>query len=146
GLVPVAKVWAAPKANVVAPGGVVFRNTDNWLEPLSAETRSGRPSPFRSATATALGLVPVATVWRAAKVGVAAPGEVVFSRTDSVLSVLSAEIRSSLPSPFRSASATDRGPLPVVKGWRPVKVAGGPRTSTTPVRVTVTVSSASSRA
>ena len=80
-----AKVCWAAKLAVVAPGAVVFSSTDTVLEPVLATRRSGRPSPFTSAAATERGPLPVAKVCWAAKLGVVAPGAVVFSSTDTVL-------------------------------------------------------------
>ena len=55
--------------------------------PWLATTRSGLPSPLRSPPPRSRGLAPVAKVCWAAKEGVAAPGAVVFSSTDTVLSI-----------------------------------------------------------
>ena len=73
------------------------------------------PSPFKSAAVTETGKLPVARVCWAAKAGVVAPGAVVFSSTDTVLATRFATIRSGLPSPFKSADATECGSLPVAK-------------------------------
>ena len=73
------------------------------------------PSPLKSAAVTEPGSLPVAKVCWAAKEGVAAPGAVVFSSTDTVLEPRFATIRSGLPSPFKSAAVTDCGLIPVAK-------------------------------
>ena len=52
-----------------------------------------------SATATESGCSPVAEVCWAAKLGVAAPGVVVFNSTDTVPEASFATTRSGLPSP-----------------------------------------------
>ena len=57
----------------------------------------------------------MAKVCWAAKLGVVAPGAVVFSSTDTVSSVEFATIRSGLPSPLTSAAVTECGSLPVAK-------------------------------
>ena len=61
------------------------------------------------------GTLPVAKVCWAAKEGVVEPGGVVFSSTDTVLASWLATMRSGLPSPLRSAAATETGALPVAK-------------------------------
>ena len=113
GLPPVAKVCWAAKLGLVAPAAVVFSNTDTVADPTLPTTRSGRPSPFTSATATEGGLLPVAKVCWAAKVGVVAPAAVVFSSTDTVAELWLATIRSGRPSPLTSATAAERGKPPV---------------------------------
>ena len=69
-----------------------------------ATMRSGRPSPFTSATTTESGALPVAKVCWAAKLGVVAPGAVVFSSTDTVLRIgtVGDDEVGGRPSPFRS--------------------------------------------
>ena len=66
GPVPVAKVCLAAKEGVAAPGAVVFSSTDTLLSPWLATTRSGLPSPLRSATATERG---VRSRWRRSALG-----------------------------------------------------------------------------
>src|SRR4051794_35171044 len=84
GLVPAPKLVGPAKVGVVAPGAVVFSSTDTVPEPVLATRRSGRPSPFTSATATEIGGVPALKVVGPEKLGVAAPGAVVFSSTDTL--------------------------------------------------------------
>src|SRR5271166_3871509 len=118
GSTPVAKDCWAAKLGVVAPAAVVFSSTDTVPEYKLATMRSGRPSPFKSATATERGSTPVAKVCWAAVLGVVAPAAVVFSSTDTVSEPKLATMRSDLPSPFKSATATDSGALPVEEvGW-----------------------------
>ena len=104
-----AKFCAAAKLGVVAPGAVVFKSTDTVLESVFATTMSGLPSPLRSAIDTEAGLLPVAKFCLAAKLGVAAPGAVVFKNTDTVLDPAFATTMSGLPSPLRSAIDTEAG-------------------------------------
>ena len=73
------------------------------------------PSPLTSAAVTETGSLPVAKVCWVAKLGVVAPGAVVLSSTDTVLSARFATIRSGLPSPLMSAAVTESGSLPVAK-------------------------------
>ena len=86
--------------------------------------RRSRPPPSRRP-----GPLPVAKVCWAAKVGVVAPGAVVFSSTDTVFESQFATIRSGLPSPFKSAVVTDWGLLPVAKPTLGAKLAGAMRSS-----------------
>src|SRR6185295_12772710 len=58
GLLPAAKLVGPLKVGGLAPGAVVFNSTDTLAELKLATSRSGRPSPFTSATATEIGLVP----------------------------------------------------------------------------------------
>src|SRR5262245_3157797 len=110
--------WMVPVAGLplIVIGTTVLSSTDTVLEKELATARSGLPSPLTSATATPRGRVAVAKVVGAAKLGAAAPGAVVFSSTDTVLSTLLVTARSGLPSPLTSAAATPpRGRLPVAK-------------------------------
>src|SRR5579885_3532517 len=115
GALPAAKVCCPLKVALDAPGAVVLTSTETLPLLASATITSGRPSPLRSAALTELGALPVANVCCAAKLGVAAPGAVVLSSTDTVLSRRFATIRSGLPSPLTSAAATERGRLPAAK-------------------------------
>src|SRR5262245_44084726 len=109
--------WMVPVAGLPLSviGTTVLSSTDTVLEPLLATARSGRPSPLTSAAATAWGLLPVAKVCGAAKLGAAAPGAVVFSSTDTVAEPKFATARSGVPSPLTSAAATAKGRLPAAK-------------------------------
>jgi hypothetical protein len=69
GSVPAEKLTAGAKEGVEDPGGVVFSRTDTVLLPALATARSGRPSPFRSPTATEMGSAPVEGLIVGAKVG-----------------------------------------------------------------------------
>src|SRR5205823_2270314 len=90
GDVPVVKSWLLPKDGALAPRPVVFSRTDTLPDVLLPATKSGRPSPLKSPRATEYGPTPVVRTCRAAKDGVAAPGAVVFSSTDTVLPWLAA--------------------------------------------------------
>ena len=87
GTLPVAKVCWAAKEGVVAPGAVVFSSTDTVFDAVVGDDEVGLAvavhvrRPPRSA-----GSLPVAKVCWAAKEAVVAPGAVVFSSTDTVLS------------------------------------------------------------
>ncbi len=59
---PVPKACWGAKAGAAAPGAVVFTSTEMVSEPLLALARSGLPSPLKSPTATANGLLPVPKV------------------------------------------------------------------------------------
>src|SRR5262249_17805346 len=72
-------------------------------------------------SATERGLVPVAKVCWGSKLGVAAPGAVLFSSTDTVLEAALATAKSGRPPPLRSPSATERGSMPVAKVCWPAK-------------------------
>ncbi len=61
-------------------------STDTVLSLSFATIRSGWPSPLRSAAVTETGKVPVLNFCWVAKLGVVAPGAVVLSSTESVLS------------------------------------------------------------
>src|SRR5439155_1308332 len=122
GLAPVAKSCLAAKLGVAAPAAVVLSSTDIVLELKFATARSSLPSPFRSPTVTDSGLIPVPNSSLAAKLGVAAPGAVVLSSTDTVLQLKFATARSSLPSPFRSPTVTDTGPVLVAKSCLAAKL------------------------
>src|SRR5262245_27018383 len=100
---------------VMVSGTRLFSSTDTVALPMLATSRSGRPSPLTSPTATEKGLVPVAKVCWGAKDGVVAPGAVVFSSTDTVALRLLATRRSGRPSPLTSPTATELGMLPVAK-------------------------------
>ena len=112
---PVAKSCLAAKLGVDAPGAVVLSSTDTLFELMFATARSSLPSQFRSPTVTDTGVVPAAKSCLAAKLEAKAPGVVVLSRTDTVFEPRFATARSSLPSPFRSPTETDRGVGPVSK-------------------------------
>ena len=88
---------------------VVFKSTDTVPEAAFATTRSGLPSPLRSAIDTEAGLLPVAKFCAAAKLSVEDPGAVVFKSTDTVLESVFATTMSGLPSPLRSAIDTEAG-------------------------------------
>ena len=89
GALPVAKVCWAAKLGATTIGVSVFSSTETVvpcvvLVPKSATARSGRPSPLKSPSATEMGATPVAKVVCGAKLAVAAPGAVVFNKTDTV--------------------------------------------------------------
>ena len=115
GALPVAKVCWVAKLATVAPGAVVLSSTETVLLLKFGMIKSGKPSPLTSATITDDGPPPVAKVFCVAKLGMAAPGAVVFSSTETVPSVKFATIRSGLPSPLRSAAVTQIGSTPVAK-------------------------------
>ena len=102
-----AKVCCAAKLAVVSPGTVVLSSTETVLALTFATIRSGLPSPLTSAAVTEKGTDPVAKVCCAAKLGVVAPGAVVLSSTETVLSLRFATTRSGLPSPLTSAAVTE---------------------------------------
>jgi hypothetical protein len=105
----------AVKLGTAAPGAVVLSSTST---PAAVPTStSGRPSAFTSATATQNALkMSKASKWLAgAKLGIVAPGTVVFSSTDTALGPPRPTTRSRRPSPFTSAADTDTGPVPVLK-------------------------------
>jgi hypothetical protein len=66
-----------------------------------------------------VGAFPVTKSVLAENVGVEAPGEVVLINTETVAEAVFATTRSGFPSPFKSPSATNTGPLPVVKSVLP---------------------------
>ena len=68
----------------------------------------------------------MAKVCCAAKLGVVAPGTVVLSSTETVLSLKFATIRSGLPSPLTSAAVTEKGFAPVAKLCCAAKPGAGP--------------------
>src|SRR5262249_5815134 len=115
GRLPVAKVCWGSKLGGVAPGRVVFANTDTVPEGSVGASRSGRPSPLASAATTETGRLPVAKVCWSAKLGAVAPATVVFSSTDTVAELWLATSRSSRPSPLTSAAVTEAGLSPVAK-------------------------------
>src|SRR4029079_10231543 len=121
GLSPVTKSCLTAKLEVVAPGVVVLSSTDTVAIKF-ATTRSSFPSPLRSPIATDNGLSPVGKSCLLAKLGVAAPGAVVLSSTDTVLELILATAMSSFPSRFRSATVTNTGPVPVAKSCLGAKV------------------------
>ncbi len=123
GPLPAAKVCWVAKLAVVAPGAVVLSSTESVPSNSFATIRSGLPSPLTSATVTEIGLLPVAKVCCVAKLGVAAPGAVVLSSTETVLSLAFATIRSGMPSPLMSATVTECGPLPAAKACWVAKLA-----------------------
>ena len=86
GRLPVAKVCWVAKLGVAAPGAVVLSSTETVSSSSFATIRSGLPSPLTSAAVTEIGSVPVAKVCWVAKLGVVAPGAVVLSSTETVLS------------------------------------------------------------
>src|SRR5207253_6138150 len=103
--------WAANE-HAAAPGVVVFSSTETVFEPALPTARSGRPSPLKSPTATYQDSVPVAKLCGAAKVGVAAPGAVVFSITETVPGKRLGTARSSRPSALKSPEAAEKGESP----------------------------------
>ena len=107
GSLPVAKVCWAANDGVMAPGTVVFSSTDTVFPLSFATIRSGLPSPLRSAAVGEAGTLPVAKVCWAAKAGLVIASAVVFSSTDTVFDWEFATIKSSWPSPFKSADVTD---------------------------------------
>src|SRR2546426_491253 len=121
-MLPVAKSCLAAKLGMAAPAAVVLSSTDTVAELPFATARSSLPSPFRSPTVTDRGKAPVAKSCLAAKLGVAAPGAVVLSSTDTVLAAKFATARSSLPSTFTSPTVTDAGMLPVAKSCLAAKL------------------------
>src|SRR5207244_929627 len=122
GLLPAIKSCLATKLGVAAPGTVALSSTDTVPEIKFMTARSDLPSPFRSPSVTDTGPAPVAKSCLAAKLGVAAPGTVVLSSTDTVLEIRFTTARSSLPSPFRSPGVTYTGPSPVVKSCLAAKL------------------------
>src|SRR5260370_987752 len=100
----------------------MLSSTETVLELRFATARSSLPSPFRSPTVTDIGTEPVGKSCLAAKLGVAAPGAVVLSSTDTVLEIRFATARSSLPSPFRSPTVTENGLVSVEKSCLPGKL------------------------
>jgi len=115
GLVPVVKSVLAEKVGVEAPGVVVFKNTETLLEPQLPTAKSGLPSPLRSPIERERGLLPVVKSALTEKVGVEAPGVVVFKNTETLVELALATAKSGLPSPLRSPIETDTGVFPVVK-------------------------------
>ena len=113
GEVPVVKSVLEEKEGVELPGVVKFKNTETLLEKTFATTKSGIPSPFRSSTETVREALAVIKSYLAEKVGVEAPGVVVFNNTETLFSFTTA--KSGLPSPFRSSIETGQGPNAVVK-------------------------------
>src|SRR5262249_42613229 len=106
---PVTNVFCTANDGVSAPGTVVFKSTDTVLSSRLATTRSGLPSPLTSASATDLGLLPVAKVtWEAKAVAVC-------KNTDKVPSIRFVTTRSGCPSPLTSPTAALPGELPVAK-------------------------------
>src|SRR5262249_1531580 len=91
--------WGA-KLGEVAPATGVLSSTDTVSEPTA--TRSGMPSPLKSAARTRIGEVPAAKVREGAKLGVLAPDGVVLSSTHTRPLLGSAATRSGLPSPLKS--------------------------------------------
>ena len=73
--------------------------------PPVSVTRSGRPSPLRSPTASALRGNTELKSWWVSKLSALAPAGVVFTRTE-VSPPFDASTMSGLPSPFTSARAT----------------------------------------
>ncbi len=92
------------------PVGATLRRTETVLASRFTTTRSGLPSPLRSATATATGARPVGKSVDAPKLPVPVP-----RRTETVLASRFTTTRSGLPSPLRSATATATGARPVGK-------------------------------
>jgi hypothetical protein len=115
GSTPVAKVCWVAKLGVAAPGAVVLSSTETVLLLKFATIRSGLPSPLMSEAVTEAGSRPVVKVCWVAKLGVAAPGAVVLSSTDTVSPLKFVTTRSGLPSPLTSAVITEYGPLPTPK-------------------------------
>src|SRR5262249_14995600 len=111
GPLPVVKAFRVAKEDVVAAVGVVLSSTDTVLAPQLVTTRSGLRSQLKSPTAREWGAVPVAKFCWVAKEEVAAPAGVVLSSTDTVSAPRLAIARSSLPSPLKSATATEQGSL-----------------------------------
>src|SRR5262249_27970035 len=102
--------WVA-NDGVAARGAVVFNSTDTLAERLSATARSSRPSLLRSPIATKTGFgpltLPMVKSTFGAKIGIVAPGGVVFSSTDTVPACELLTTRSGLPSLLRSPTATE---------------------------------------
>src|SRR5207302_13024 len=73
GVAPVAKSCLAVKDKAAAAGPLVLSSTDTVSSAALATARSAAPSAFKSPTATAVGLVPVAKSCLAAKTGAPAP-------------------------------------------------------------------------
>ena len=98
------------------------------MKPEFATARSSLPSPLKSPTATAKGPDPTAKLVAAPKLPVPVP-----SRTPMLLDVklLFPTARSSLPSPLKSPSATERGFVPAAKLLAAVKL-GVPHCEGTP--------------
>src|SRR5438105_2138166 len=119
---PLATGWWAVKLGAAAPAPVGLNSTESAAEPWLATARSSRPSPLTSAVVTPFGLVPAAELAAAAKVGVAAPGAVMFSSTETLLELRLATARSSRPSPLTSATVTLYGLVPAPKFTAAAKV------------------------
>jgi len=115
GPVTTGKSVLAENEGVVAPGAVVFKNTETVLDTLFGTARSGKPSPLKSAMGTEYGPFPVVKSVFAENVGVVAPGTVVFKNTEIVLEPPFATTRSGKPSPLRSPMETPSVALPAVK-------------------------------
>src|SRR5207249_4469576 len=82
------------------------RRIETSFEPLLATARSGLPSQSTSATVTELGADPAAAGEPAAELNAPTPFP---SSTETLSEPRFATTRSSLPSRFRSATATERG-------------------------------------
>src|SRR5207302_8430207 len=111
GSLPTAKTCESANDGVLAPAAVVFTKTDTKLfAPFKLPTtRSARPSPLKSPTATDCGLVPTAKGFGAARVGVVPPAAVVFRNTDTVLSPWLTRAKSGRPSLLKSATTAASG-------------------------------------
>ena len=80
-----AKVCWAAKLGVAAPGAVVFSSTDTVLRVSVRDEQVGLAVAVQVRRRHRDGTLPVAKVCWAAKLGLVAPGAVVFSSTDTVL-------------------------------------------------------------
>src|SRR6266404_6826174 len=98
-------------ASEISLAKLSFCKTEMELAPPLAVTRSGLPSPSRSAAATCWGLAPTIKSSFAAKEII--PARLVFLNIEIALADPSETINSGLPSPFRSAMVTELGPVPV---------------------------------
>src|SRR5689334_5872153 len=98
-----------PEVMVEVPevGTQLFSRMDTLLEPLFAVTRSGRPSPLKSPTATEEGYRPAEKLTAGWKVPLPLP-----STMDTLLEPMFPVTRSGRPSPLKSPTATDSGVAP----------------------------------
>src|SRR5262245_2620490 len=95
----------------LAEGTVEFTNTETVLEAELETARSGRPSPFRSATATEYGRKADGKTTGVPKWNVLDPGVVVFSATVAFPAAQFAVAMSGLPSLSKSAITIESGVL-----------------------------------
>ena len=117
GHAPVVKsTFEAKELAAIEPGELVFLKIEIVLLLRFEVTKSSLPSPSRSPMVTKFGVVPVVkSTFEAKELEVIVPEELVFMKTETVLSSALGTTKSGFPSPSMSAMSASYELFPIVK-------------------------------